>query len=551
IIFGLGQRQDPSLNQRGRDVRIWTGNTNITIPYFSSDKGYGLYWDNAGDSRFTDRNNTATFTSEVAPAIDYYFIYRDGTQDGVIAGIRSLTGDATMFPRRMMGYWQSRERYKSSDELCGVLDRYRELRVPIDGIVQDWQYWGCDSNWNAMRFMNPRYINKTGDKKWMRYLPNGENPEATYTEARIKTPREMVDYVHGRDAAIMISIWASFGPWTDQYRELDRIGALLPFETWPRNSGVKPYDAFNPKARDIYWKYLSHLYDMGFDAWWTDSTEPDHYEKPGDSDYMTHDGSWRSVKNAFALVTNKGIYEHQRKIKGNNRRSMQMTRCGTFGLQHYATLSWSGDVVTNWNVMKNQIPSGLNYVICGMPYWNNDIGGFFGWDYDNDHANPALQELQVRWMQWGTFMPMMRNHCSGPMLNEIYEFGQPGDWAFDAQKKAIELRYRLLPYIYSLAGDATQRAGTIMRPLVMDFAADKKAICLNDQYMFGRSLLVKPVTDPMYTYLDKDKKGHLIYPDVAAAAAPAGVYLPAGSKWYDFWSNELLEGGDDVLTTAP
>lgn len=551
IIFGLGQRQDPSLNQRGRDVRIWTGNTNITIPYFSSDKGYGLYWDNAGDSRFTDRDNTATFTSEVAPAIDYYFIYRDGTQDGVIAGIRSLTGDATMFPRRMMGYWQSRERYKSSDELCGVLDRYRELRVPIDGIVQDWQYWGCDSNWNAMRFMNPRYINKTGDKKWMRYLPNGENPEAGYTEARIKSPREMVDYVHGRDAAIMISIWASFGPWTDQYRELDRIGALLPFETWPRNSGVKPYDAFNPKARDIYWKYLSHLYDMGFDAWWTDSTEPDHFEKPGDSDYMTHDGSWRSVKNAFALVTNKGIYEHQRKMKGNNRRSMQMTRCGTFGLQHYATLSWSGDVVSNWNVMKNQIPSGLNYVICGMPYWNNDIGGFFGWDYDNDHANPALQELQVRWMQWGTFMPMMRNHCSGPMINEIYEFGQPGDWAFDAQKKAIELRYRLLPYIYSLAGDATQRAGTIMRPLVMDFAADKKAICLNDQYMFGRSLLVKPVTDPMYTYLDKDKKGHLIYPDVAAAAAPAGVYLPAGSKWYDFWSNELLEGGDDVLTTAP
>lgn len=207
--------------------------------------------------------------------------------------------------------------------------------------------------------------------------------------------------------------------------------------------------------------------------------------------------------------------------------------------------------MTNWNVMKNQIPSGLNYVICGMPYWNNDIGGFFGWDYDNDHANPALQELQVRWMQWGTFMPMMRNHCSGPMVNEIYEFGKPGDWAFDAQKKAIELRYRLLPYIYSLAGDATQRAGTIMRPLVMDFAADKKAIRLNDQYMFGRSLLVKPVTDPMYTYLDKNKKGHLIYPDVAAAAAPAGVYLPAGSKWYDFWSNELLEGGDDVLTTAP
>lgn len=551
MIFGLGQRQCPFLNQRGQNVRIWSGNTNITIPYFTSEKGYGLYWDNAGDSRFTDKDNIASFTSEVAPEIDYYLIYKDGTQDGVIAGIRQLTGEATMFPIQMLGHWQCRERYKSSDELCDVLDRYRQLRIPLDGMVQDWQYWGCDSNWNAMKFVNPHYINKMGDPKWMRYLPNGEDPKAVYAEPRIKSPEEMVSYVHDNNSGLMISIWASFGPWTDQYRELEKIGALLPFETWPRNSGVRPYDPFNPKARDIYWKYLTHLYNMGIDAWWTDSTEPDHFEKPGDADHMTYDGSWRSVKNAFPLVTNKGIYEHQRKMKKNNKRSVQMTRCGAFGLQHYGAFSWSGDVSSNWNVMKNQIPSGLNYVICGIPYWNTDIGGFFGWDYNNDPKSPAMQELQVRWMQWGTFMPMMRNHCSSPMVSEIYHFGNPGDWAFDAQKKAIELRYRLMPYIYSLAGDVVQRSGTMMRPLVMDFPSDRKAMSLNDQYMFGKAFLVKPVTDPLYTYLDKNKRGHAIYPDVAKAAAPVNVYLPAGSKWYDFWDNTIFDGGNDVQFIAP
>ncbi|MDE6335865.1 MAG: DUF4968 domain-containing protein, partial [Muribaculaceae bacterium] len=550
-IFGLGQRQCPVLNQRGEDVRIWTGNTNITIPYITSEKGYGLYWDNAGDSGFTDKNDVATFSSEVAPGVDYYFIYKDGTQDGVIAGIRTLTGEATMFPIQTLGHWQCRERYKSSDELCDVLDRYRELEIPLDGMVQDWQYWGCDSNWNAMKFVNPHYINKMGDAKWMRYLPNDEDPNAQYPEPRIKSPEEMVSYVHDNNSHLMISIWANFGPWTDQYREMEKIGALLPFETWPRDRGVRPYDPFNPKARDIYWKYLSHLHNMGIDAWWTDSTEPDHFEQPGDADYMTYDGSWRSVKNAFALMTNKGIYEHQRKVKGNNRRSVQMTRCGTFGLQHYGAFSWSGDVVSNWSVMKNQIPSGLNYVICGIPYWNTDIGGFFGWDYGNDPRNPAMQELQVRWMQWGTFMPMMRNHCSSPMVSELYNFGNPGDWAFDAQKEAIELRYRLLPYIYSLAGDVAHHSGTMMRPLVMDFAPDKKAIRLNDQYMFGKAFLVKPVTDPLYTYLDSDKKGHTIYPDVKAGAAPVNVYLPEGGKWYDFWSNEIHEGGKDVKFIAP
>ena len=545
-IFGLGQLQDPKLNNRGKEIRLWTENTYTPFPYITSEKGYGLYWDNAGDGWFIDDEDGAMFQSEVAPMIDYFFIYEDGTQDGVIKGIRELTGEAPMFPLWAFGYWQSRERYKSSDELCSVLDRYRELKVPIDVIVQDWQYWGCDSNWNAMRFMNPHYINKMGDPQWMRYLPDDETETENYPDPRIKTPEEMVKYVHDNNARIMISIWASFGPWTPQFLELDSIGALLPFDTWPRNRGVRPYDPFNPEARDIYWKHLKELDDMGFDAWWTDSTEPDQWEQLGDSEFMTNDGTWRSVKNAFAIRTNGGIHESAMGEGKRDKRGVQMTRSGSFGLQRHGAFSWSGDVVSNWETFKKQIPSGLNYVICGIPYWNTDLGGFFGWDYNNDPKNPAMQELQTRWLQWGTFLPVMRNHCSSPMLNEIYEFGKEGDWAFDAQKKFIELRYRLLPYIYSVAGDVTHNSGTMMRPLVMDFPKDKQALQVSDQYMFGPSLLVKPVTDPMFTILDRERKGHILVDDINSAKGKVSIYLPDGYTWLDFWSGESNPGGQTV-----
>lgn len=555
-IFGFGQRGSHKLNQRGEEIKMWNTNGNITIPYFASDKGYGFYWDNAGRTFFKDTESLTRFSSEVGQCVDYYFMYGDGSQDDVMASVRQLSGQATMFPLWSMGFWQCRERYKTSDELCEVLDKYRELEIPLDGIVQDWQYWGCDSNWNAMKFMNPYYINKVGDEKWAKYLPDDLKPLAKEyvekgLEPRIKSPQEMVDYVHSKNAHLMISIWASFGPWTEQYKELDKIGALYPFDTWPRNRGVKPYDPFNPKARAIYWKYLKNLYDMDIDAWWSDSTEPDHWEVPGDDAHMTHDGSWRSVKNAFPLMSNKGVYESQRKQKKNNKRSFQMTRSSSFGIQRYATFSWSGDIVSNWRVMKAQIPSGLNYVTCGIPFWNTDIGGFFGWDIRNNPRDPFAQELQVRWMQWGCFMPLMRNHRSGPMLNEMYRYGNPGEWAFDVQKQYVELRYRLLPYIYSMMGEVVQRSGSMMRPLFFDFADDKKAINLTDEYLFGRSILVKPVTDPLYTFQNEHKEGFAIYPEVEKAAAPVEVYLPAGARWYDFWTNNLMDGGRTVKRLAP
>ncbi len=550
-IYGLGQLRDTYMNQRGRrHVELWNHNTYIAIPYFTSEKGYGLYWDNAGKTYYDDDKQTS-LTSEVGTCADYYFMYKDGTQDGVIASIRELTGQATMFPKWAMGFWQCRERYKTSDELAGVLDKYRELKIPTDAIVQDWQYWGCDSNWNAMKFQNPYYINKVGDPAYDKYLPADMRNMKAQGEPRLKSPEEMVKYVHKNDAHLMITIWSTFGPWTAQYKDFQKINALLPFDTWPRKCDARPYDAFNPKAREIYWKYLSHLYNMGFDAWWTDSTEPDHFEKAGDQDYQTYDGSWLSVKNAYPLVHNKSIYEYQRQMKGNEKRSLQMTRSGAFGIQHYGTFSWSGDIRASWGEMKQQVPSGLNFSLCGIPFWNTDIGGFFYGNYEQSPKNPAVQELQTRWMQWGTFMPLMRNHCSSPMISEFYEFGKQGDWCYDAMVDAVKLRYRLLPYIYSMAGDCTQHNGTMMRALVMDYAADKKASRLNDEYLFGRNLLVKPVTDPLYTYKDSKKKGHTIYPDVKKAAAPVNVYLPKGNKWYDFWSNAQYEGGQDIQRLCP
>lgn len=550
-IYGLGQRQSGAMNHRNQQVHLSNGNTNICIPYFTSEKGYGVYWDNPGISQFSDTPYETSFSSQVGECADYYFMYEDGTQDGVIACIRDLTGNAPMFPLWTMGYWQCRERYKSPDELCEVLDKYRELKVPLDGIVQDWQYWGCDSNWNAMKFMNPRYINKLDDKEALRYLPNGEDKTAKFDKPRFKTPEEMIKYVHKNNAHLMISVWASFGPWTDQFKELDKMGALLKFETWPPKSGAHPYDPFNKDARDLYWRYLSHLHNMGIDAWWTDSTEPDHLNpKDSDFDLMTADGSFRSVHNAFPLATNQGVYNNQRAVS-NDKRVFQMTRSGYFGQQHYGALSWSGDVVSSWEVLRNQIPAGLNFTLCGIPYWNTDLGGFFGWEYNNDCTNVAYQELHARWFQWGCFMPLMRNHCSSPMMNEIWRFGKEGDWAYDAQKRFIDLRYRLLPYIYSLTGAVTHENGTIMRPLVMDFATDRKAILLDNEYMFGKNILVCPVTQPLYTKKVEGNKGVATVANIAKASSPVQVYLPKGSKWIDFWTNEMIEGGREISRECP
>jgi len=359
----------------------------------------------------------------------------------------------------------------------------------------------------------------------------------------------------------MISIWASFGPYTKQFKELEAINALFNFKTWPpsssanwppdpnKPSGVKPYDPYNEKARDIYWDHLNRgLFSKGIDAWWTDSTEPDHLDvKESDFDIPTGMGTYRSVVNAFPLMSNRGIYEHQREVS-SAKRIYLLTRCAFAGQQRYAANTWSGDVVSTWNVLKKQIPTGLNFSLTGIPYWNTDIGGFFLNDYEGGVSNKAYQELYIRWFQYATFTPMQRSHGSG-VNKEIYNLGQKGDWSYDTEEKYINLRYALLPYMYSTGWQVTSNAGSFLRALFMDFNEDKKVHTINNQFMFGKAFLVAPVTDPMYVQSTENRWKNP--KEDFSTIKTQDVYLPKGTTWYDFWTGEKFNGGQTIKKEVP
>jgi len=532
-IYGLGQQQQGKMVQRNLRLRMVQGNTDDYIPFLVSVKGYGLFWDNYSPTIFEDNPESTSFKSDVGDCVDYYFMY-GGNADGVIARMRDLTGQVPMFPLWTYGYWQSKERYKSQDETIGVVKKYRELGVPLDGIIQDWQYWGNNYLWNAMEFLNPEFYN----------------------------PQKMVDDVHNLNAHMIISIWNSFGPQTKPYKELDKIGALLDFKTWPESgsekwppnpdypSGVRVYDPYNPEARDIYWKYLNKgIFSLGMDGWWMDSSEPDHMQfKPSDFDNKTYLGSFRKVRNAFPLMTVGGLSQHQRSVT-SDKRVFILTRSAFAGQQRYGANTWSGDVVTSWDALRNQISAGLNFSLCGIPYWNSDIGGFFLWNYKKKLEDADYRELYARWIQFGAFCPMMRSHGTDAP-REIYQFGKKGDKIYDAIEKSINLRYNLLPYIYSTSWDVTANQSSMMRALVMDFAKDKQALDINDQYMFGKSLLVCPVTRPMYSKISTHGKDTTRVEDFSTIKNEE-VYLPKGTDWYDFWTGEVYTGGQTLNKETP
>ena len=519
-IYGLGQQQVDDLNQRNHKHFMRQRALYASVPIIQSTKGYGMFWDNYSPTTYTDNPQEMSFDSEVGECMDYYFMY-GGNADGVIAQIRDLTGQAPMYPLWTFGFWQSRERYKSQQETMEVVDKYRELGIPLDGIIQDWQYWGPNSNWNSMNFDNPEF------------------PD----------PQKMIDHVKKKNAKIMISIWASFGPDTNPYKDLEKINALFNFKTWPADGGVKVYDAYNEKARDIYWKHLNKgLFSKGIDAWWTDSTEPDHLDvQERDFDIPTAMGTYRSVVNAFPLMSNKGVYEHQRAVT-SDKRVYLLTRCAFAGQQRYAANTWSGDVMCNWETFRKQIPTGLNFSLSGIPYWNTDIGGFFNWPYHGGAENKAYHELYTRWFQYGTFLPMQRSHGSG-VKKEIYNLGKKGDWVYDSEEKYINLRYALLPYLYSTGWQVTDNAGSFLRALFMDFNEDKKVHTISNQYMFGKAFLVTPVTRNMYVFSDKEQ-----WKDPYEDFSKTGTqddYLPKGTKWFDFWTGEVLNGGQMVTKEVP
>ena len=551
-IYGLGTVQDGKLNRRGLSKRVEQSNIEDFQNVIQSVKGWGIYWDNYSCSHFDDNAQGMTFKAEVGDCADYYFMFGKNA-DGVNACMRQLTGNVPMFPLWTYGFWQCRERYKSSKELLEVVDNYRRLQVPLDGIIQDWQYWGNNYLWNAMDFLSEQFTDG----------------------------KQMIDRVHEQNAHIMISIWASFGPQTQQFAKLAEKDLLLPIETWPQSglshiwpprmeypSGVKVYDAYSPVARQIYWDHLKRLFDYGIDAWWMDSTDPDFFNpRESDFEYKTSAGSWRSVRNLFPLATVKGIYANQRK-ESADKRVFIMTRSAFAGQQHYGSGLWSGDVASTWDMLRKQVPAGLNYTMTGCPNFNTDIGGFFCGSYNTDGTgsaprNPQYQELYVRWMQYGLFCPVFRSH-GADAPREIYQFGKKGEPIYDAIESTIRLRYRLLPYIYSTAWQVTSANESYLRALTYDFASDKNTWNLGSEFMFGRSILATPILDPQYTEekifkedamsgwdkkdakIEKLKEGKTDF----SKEKTTTKYLPKGANWYEFYTEKLYKGGRNVTFTT-
>ena len=476
-IYGLGQFEHGVMNYRNHNVTLIQNNRHIVLPFIVSSRAYGIYWDNYSHTEFHGGPDGMSFWSEVADGIDYYLISGSNIDD-VIAGYRNATGGTPMFPKWAFGYWQSKERYENQHELLDVAREYRQRKIPIDNVVQDWMYWGS-LGWNAMAFDPARY------------------PD----------PKGMIDSLHQiYNIHVMVSIWPQVDSSTAVHRELQAGGHLFPTEIW---NGGKTYDAYSNDARRIYWDHLNKgLYSLGVDAWWVDATEPDWKwcdslleEKAGIvRNGITALGSSSRYLNTYALMATGGIYENQRKTNPD-RRVVMLTRSAFAGQQRNSAAVWSGDISSTWQTFRNQIAAGVNFSMAGIPYWNSDIGGFlpkeYGGEYPKGPRDPSYRELYVRWFQFGAFCPIFRAHGTD-FPHEVWRFGEPGSWAYDALVKFIHLRYRLLPYIYSVAWMVTKDHSTIMRGLPMDFPHDPRARTIGDEYLFGPAILVAPVTTQMY-----------------------------------------------------
>ena len=456
--------------------------------------------------------------SEMGDQIDYYFIH-GGDADGVISGYRTITGKSPIMPKWAMGFWQSRERYKTQDEIVGAVRDHRERGLGLDNIVMDWSHWVEDS-WGSHVF----------------------------DPARFDDPKKMIDDIHSMDARFMVSVWPKFYVTTEHYKELDAIGAMYQraveddIHDWIGNGGYVGsfYDAYNPEARKLFWKQMEeHYLPLGVDAWWMDASEPDilsnasmQYRKELMS--PTYLGSSTRYFNTYALMNAEAIYNGQREVLPN-KRVFLLTRSGFAGLQRYSTATWSGDIGTCWEDMKAQISAGLNFSISGVPYWTQDVGGFsvqkkFETATEGSEAMEEWRELNARWHQWGAFTPLYRAHGQYP-FREVYNIAPEQHPAYQSIAYYNRLRYELMPYIYTLASRTWFDDYTIMRPFVMDFAEDSTALNISDQFMFGDALMICPV----YEYKARERE----------------VYLPADNLWYDFYTNAAVEGGQRITAEAP
>lgn len=537
-IHGLGQGEEGIYNYRRHVQYLYQHNMRIPIPFLLSSRNYAVLLDCGSIMTFNDDERGSYLLLDTVEQLDYYFI-AGSCADDLIDGYRFLTGRAAMLPRWAYGYIQSKEAYRTADELEQVVKNYRDLGIPLDCIVQDWNTWE-PGKWGQ----------KTVDKSRYPDLPG------------------TIRKIHELRVHTMVSVWPNMNAGGENHTEMFEKGYLL--------HDYATYNAFDPKARKLYWKQCEEeLFSAGFDAWWCDSTEPfsgpdwggafpkepwERYRLIGEEHKKYLDAG---KANLYALYHAKGIFENQRNARPD-KRVFNLTRSGYAGSQKYGTVLWSGDISASWACFKRQITEGLNMALSGIPHWTLDIGAFFvvgsAWwkrgcgcntnpnplwfwqgEYNDGVEDLAYRELYVRWLEFGTFLPVFRSHGTDTP-REIWNFGKSGEPFFDAIAKYIRLRYRLMPYIYSLAGQTYLKNQTIMRSLLFDFAQDPRAVRMNQEYMFGQAFLICPVTEPMYyqagnVKLHKEKRW--------------SVYLPQGCLWYDFWTGKCCRGGQEVPAEAP
>lgn len=524
-IFGFGQDENGVWDLRGKIEYLYQHNMKIPMPMYVSTCGYGVLLDCACLMIFDDREGAAKLTLACVDQVDYYVI--TGSMDQIIAGYRELTGRAAEMPDWVWGYWQSKEKYTTQEELLDIARRHREDGVPLDVVVQDWKTWVGDL-W--------------GDK----YLDKDRYPDMKAASERL----------HEMNVHSIVSVWPNMNAGGRNHTEFAENRMLL--------NDYSTYDAFNPEARKLYWKQAEEdLYSGGFDGWWCDSTEPfpgpdwcgevklpeeDRFHLVGKEHEKYLDPA---VANAFALVHAQGIYENQ-----PEKPVVNLTRSGWAGSQKYGAILWAGDTSATWEELRREIAKGLNVNLSGIPYWTVDAGAFFvgstecwrKWsgdpnaapvwfwkgDYNDGVADLGYQELYTRWLQFACFLPIFRSHGTDTP-REYWNFVEPFRSVI---LDTIKLRYRLMPYIKDMARRVTQEHYTMLRSLLFDFATDENAWKVCDEFMFGSDLLICPVLEPVLYEQGSYK--------LSKENAVRSCYLPAGTRWVNFWDRTCYEGGQTI-----
>jgi len=525
-LYGLGSFQDADIALNGKKITLYQKNRDDVVPVIISANHYGLLWDNYSYSEFNDIRGSYYLWSEVADEINYYFIYGDKI-DNIVSSYRQLTGKAPMYPKSYFGYIQSKQKYNTQDEIVSIVKGFRDRKFPLDVIVQDWMYW-----------------------------PQGQWGQKSFNHKNYPDPSRMVNDIHNMNAKIIISIWPNMTKGTLDQIELAKIHGLL--------NDDEHLNVFMPEARQMYWQQVNDsLFSTGIDGWWADCSEG--YDSDWDSPFFKLSnsrlietnigtqkrmlGSGRYI-NTYALMHTKGLYEGQLSTK-SNKRIYILTRSSFAGMQRYGASYWTGDVSANWEEFRMQIPAGLNFCMTGVPYWTTDIAGYFiqhqpGWWFANGifekgQEDEGFKELYTRWFQFAAFCPLFRAH-GADFPREPWAFGTPESITYKTLLKFTNLRYRLMPYIYSLAWKVTNDNYTIMRALPFDFLSDTLTHTINDQFLFGPSFMVCPVIRPLYFHPNNVSINSKEY--------TREVYLPKGTQWLDFWTGKKHEGGLKIKADA-